>query len=111
MSSRLTTAFRVAAAVRQGNGMAIPVVVVRRGSEEAGALFVKLNRRDLGCTVLVEARDTGGEMIWLRGTGELPVAEPEADAYVERQVKRDPDAWVVEIEDRQGRHLFAGRLV
>jgi hypothetical protein len=34
-----------------------------------------------------------------------------ADAYVERQVRRDPDLWVVEIEDRHARYLPDGKVV
>jgi hypothetical protein len=32
--------------------------------------------------------------------------EPELDAYIERAVRVDPDVWVVEIDDRQGRHFL-----
>ena len=39
------------------------------------------------------------------------VPEAEADAYIARALKRDPDLWVVEIEDRAGRHLFEGKII
>ena len=39
------------------------------------------------------------------------VAEPEADAYIARAVERDPDLWVIEIEDRSGGNPFDGKLI
>ena len=32
--------------------------------------------------------------------------EPEVDASISRQRSFDPDLWVIEVEDRQGRHLL-----
>jgi hypothetical protein len=51
--------------------------------------------------VLSQAR-RGEEAVWLRPLGdncdETRVAE-----YFARQLRIDPDIWIVEIEDRQGR--------
>ena len=44
-------------------------------------------------------------------TGPTPVSEAEADAYIERQVKYDPDVWVLEIEDRRGQYKLDGKVV
>jgi len=109
--ARLKTRIVVQAAVRLCSLRAVPVAVTRRGDEDAGTILVKLNRGDLGCTVLVEARGPDGARAWLRATGEAPVEEAAADAYIARQVKRDPDLWVVEIEDRDGRSAFDGRIL
>jgi hypothetical protein len=108
---RLKTRFQVQAAVRLGTVQNIPVVVARRGDADAGVILLKLNRRDLGFEVLAQTRNGAGELVWQRVTGTAPVAEADADAYVARAVKRDPDVWVVEIEDRDARPLFPGAVL
>ncbi len=111
MEPRLKTGLVVQAALRLATLQAIPMVVARRGDADAGAILIKLNQLEHGFTILAQTRTLEGEFAWLRATGETPVDEQTADAYVERQVKRDPDLWVVEIEDRSGRPLFAGRVL
>lgn len=111
LEARLKTKLVVQAAVRLCAQRAVPITVARRGDEDAGTILVKLNRRDLGCIVLAQTRDSGGEPAWLQATGEAPVDEPTADAYIARQVQRDPDVWVVEIEDREGRSAFNGPVL
>ena len=39
------------------------------------------------------------------------VAESEADAYIRRAVDRDPDVWVIEVEDRSKNNPFEGKLI
>lgn len=94
----------VQACLRRANARGTPAFVVRRGYPEAGAVFLKLNRLDGTCTVLSQIRRPDGVLGWLRATGAAPVPEADADAYLERQARFDPDIWVLEIEDREGRH-------
>lgn len=111
MEPRLKTGLIIQAALRLATQQAIPMVVARRGDGDAGAILIKLNRLEHGFTVLAQTRTLDGDLAWMRATGADPVDEPTADAYIARQVKRDPDLWVVEIEDRAGRPIFAGRVL
>jgi GMP synthase (glutamine-hydrolysing) len=111
MEPRLKTKVQVMAAVRLCSLHAIPIVIARRGDEDAGTILIKLNQLERGVTVLTQTRTPQGDLAWLRATGEAPVDETAADAYITRQVQRDPDLWVVEIEDREGRQIFAGRIL
>ncbi len=111
MEARLKTRLMVQAAVRLGNMQAIPVVVARRGDDDSGAILLKLDRRPHGFQVLAQARSPKGELAWLKATGEDLVDEATADAYIARQVDRDPDIWIVEIEDPQARPVFGGTIL
>ncbi len=111
MEPRLKTRMQVMAAVRVCTRYAIPIVIARRGDEDAGTILIKLNRLEQGFTVLTQTRTAAGDLAWLRATGEATVDEATADAYIARQVNRDPDLWVVEIEDRDARPIFAGRVL
>lgn len=109
--ARLSTRLTVQALVRRCYVSDLPAVVVRKGDEERGALMLKVNNFDAGCTVWTQTRTMDGDPAWMRGTGADKVPEETANAYLDRQAQRDPDIWVVEIEDRLGRFVPEGRIV
>ena len=111
MAMGLTTGLWVSAQVRLCDIAFIPATIVRRGDPDAGTVLLKLNRFEQGVTVYAQTTSSGDEPTWSRGTGPTPVSEAEADAYIERQVKYDPDVWVLEIEDRRGQYKMDGKVV
>jgi hypothetical protein len=110
MEPRLKSGIWVKALVRRCDLAAIAVAVVARGDADAGAVLLKFNGRDAGCFVLVQARGREGELLWMRATGPAPVGEVDADAYIERQRRRDPDLWVVEIESASAETIIGERI-
>ena len=112
MEARLKSGIWIKALIRRCDLAAIPIAVVARGDDDAGAVLLKLNGGVAeGCTVLTQARGQNGELLWMRATGRVPVAEADADAYIARQRQRDPDIWVVEIEHRHAENVIDGRIV
>ena len=109
--ARLKTEFWVQACVHRGSAAGIPVTVVHKGDATRGSVLVKLNRLEGGCTVLAETQDMSGARAWIKGTGAAPVAEAAADDYIARNRRTDPDLWVIEIEDREGRLPFEAKIL
>ncbi len=103
---RVTAELWVKAHIRKCNVHAIPAMVVRRGDSTAGAILIKVNHLGSGCMVLAPTNSLDGGRQWRRATGDALVPDAEADAYIARQLDMDPDLWVLEIEDREGRHLM-----
>lgn len=98
---RLTTDFWLAAWRRRIEGEGIPVYVLRRGDDTAGAVLVKVATLDGAARLMARRTDPAtGRSLWM----ELDAGPEEAmDARSRREADFDPDLWIVEIADREGR--------
>jgi len=100
---RLKAGIFVRAVIRRAEVAGAAAFVVRKGSEEAGAVLLKISKLDGTCMVLSQARRGGeGELVWVKPIGDA-VDDEAASKYFEKQTRFDPDIWIVEIEDREGR--------
>lgn len=108
--ARVKAGVWVQMALRLGNGSGRYGAVLRRGDADAGGVLVVLRGRE-GMVVLGRITAADGEPAWLRGTGPAPVSEADADAYVARRVKSDPDLWVLEFDSPDLLPPFEARLV
>ncbi|MDA0720199.1 MAG: DUF1491 family protein [Proteobacteria bacterium] len=101
---RLTADIWVSAYLTRLRLAAIPAFVVARGDATAGAVMVKLNTLDGRACCYQRSFDlmTGDRSWVILAQG----AETDVDQSIQRQRGYDPDLWVIEVEDRQGRHLL-----
>ena len=105
----LSTDLWVQALIRRAGMAGAFAVVARKGDPRAGAVLVKVVDRRRGTARLyAEAVRADGEQVWMRPAQ----TEDEAalDSYVARAARIDPDLWVVEIEDGEGRHFLTERV-
>lgn len=84
--------------------------VVRRGDADAGSIFIRINRLD-GTSMLFGPASAGldsaeVERRWSVRMGREPVQDQDVEVYMEREIGFDPDIWLVEVEDRSGRHFL-----
>jgi hypothetical protein len=110
---RLKTGIWVSAYLRRCNVEGVFAAVRRHGAEEAGTIFVKINRLD-GTGVLYgpapqsafdEAQPADRMFVALVGR-DRPAAEADIEARLTKEIRFDPDLWVVEVEDRGGRNFL-----
>lgn len=102
--ARLTAAFWVSAYIARLRLADIPAFVVAHGDDTAGAVLVKQSTLDGNATLHHRSFDLmTGDRTWAELTRG---SEQDVDAAVARQRSFDPDLWVIEVEDRDGRHLL-----
>ncbi len=107
---RLKSAIWVAAYIRRCNVEGAFAAVRRRGAEEAGAIFVKLNRLDGTAELFGPAPqsffDTArpADRLFSRCLPETP--EAKIEERLTRELRFDPDIWIIEVEDRAARHFL-----
>lgn len=108
--ARLRSDFWVSAHLRRLGGEGIAAVQRRRGAAEAGAIFVKVDRLDGTADLygpapqaLIEAEDSG-ERLFSPLLSSAPSFEVED--RLTRELRFDSDLWIIEIDDRAGRHAL-----
>jgi hypothetical protein len=101
----LSTDIWAGALIRRAELGGAYATVIRKGDPRAGAVLVKVVDRRAGVARLYsEATRGDGERVWMQPVNSQN--ETDLDAYVERAVRVDPDLWIVEIDDGQGRHFL-----
>ena len=102
--SRLTARFWVDAYLARLRLADIPAFVTAHGDDTGGAVLVKLNTLDGQARLFQRSFDLGtGARAWVEL---MAGSDADAEAGLARQRSMDPDLWVIEVEDRAGRHLL-----
>lgn len=106
--SRLRSDFWVSAYLRRCSVEGVEAALRKRGAAEAGAIFVKVDRLDGTASLYGPAPqlflDDAGERLFspiLQDVMPLDVEE-----RMTRELRFDPDLWLVEVDDRHGRHFL-----
>ena len=80
---------------------------MHKGEAGSGVLIVRINTLDGFSLLTTEGRDFDGNLEWYAPLGEEPLPDEQVDAYLARASDRDPDTWIIEIEDKSGANPFA----
>jgi len=105
---RLPTHVWVDALVRRALSAGAAAFVLQRGDESRGDVLVKVAELNGNARLYGPGMGMDGSRVFLDFTGVQGVGpeETEVDAYVSRARERDRDLWVIEVEDREGRHFI-----
>jgi len=115
---RLKSGIWVAAYIRRCQIEGAFAAVRRRGADEAGAVYIKVNRLD-GTGILYgpapqavfdQAQPSGRIFTVILGRAQ-PAPDGDIEARLVREIRYDPDVWIVEVEDRAGRHFLDDAVV
>ena len=105
--ARLKTDMLVSAALRWADRHAISAAIMHRGDPDAGALFLEIEKSLHEAKLLCRVTSFDGGYEWLE-IGEdgwqLPM---DVQELIEKERARDPDCWVVSVQDAQARNIFS----
>jgi hypothetical protein len=105
--NRIPTHLWLEAEIRRLSGLGTGVYVIARGDSSGGMVLQKISDMAGQCRLLIQQRDFSGKLVWQNALEREIVTEADADAYIARARKRDPDLWVVEVEDREMKQILS----
>ena len=107
---RVTSGLWVSALIRRAEAAGAFAMVLHRGAAEAGAIFIVVNNLSDRIGLYGPAPQTDYSMDGPTTRQFECVLEEASDDDLKQKIAReksfDPDIWVVEIEDRQGRSFI-----
>jgi hypothetical protein len=107
---RLKSSIWVKAYVRRCQVAGVAAYVVRHGDDDAGAIFIRINRLDGSSDLFGPApaglSDLDVDRQWMHRGKDGPLSDADTDNILEREIRFDSDLWVIEVEDREGRHFL-----
>ncbi|WP_457094355.1 DUF1491 family protein [Microvirga sp. P5_D2] len=106
--SRLRSDFWVSAYLRRCGVEGIEAALRKRGSAEAGSIFVKVDRLDGTASLYGPAPQSFVEDRTERLFAPIlqDVMPLDVEERMTKELRFDSDLWLVEIDDRQGRHFL-----
>ncbi len=107
----LPTGLWVSAQIRRCHVVGIPVYVVRRGGEDRGTVLLNIAVAGRGNRILTQGRGMDGKTGWIDPHDGVLVDEMAASGYIRQAMAMDPDLWVIEVEDKEGRNPFEGKIL
>ncbi len=103
---RIPTHLWVEAKIRELSAQAIGVYVTHHGEKMGGMVLLKLSNMAGECKLLTQQRDLDGLLGWVNVFQDEIIEEKKADEYIGRSINRDPDQWVIEVEEQKMKNLF-----
>ena len=106
--ARLRSDFWVSAYLRRCGVEGIDAALRKRGAAEAGAIFVKVDHLDgtaslYGPAPQLFVEDTSERLFAPILQGVMPL---DVEERMAKELRFDSDLWLVEVDDRQGRHFL-----
>lgn len=114
MDDKLPTKLWIDAHLKQFQQQAMHHYVIQRGEEMSGMVMVKLvlPQQNFQSRIFTQMRDLDtGEMGWLDVFEGSLVPEREADVYIMDERQHDPDLWVIEVESKEDKNPFDGKIL
>ena len=105
--ARLTTDVIVNAALRKAASSGIIAAILRKGDERAGTIFLEVEKSPSEMRLLARQMNYENEYEWVCITGEGWVSHADTQDRLSREIEYDPDCWIISVQDREGRNIFA----
>lgn len=108
--TRIPTHLWLESKIRALSSQGVGVYVVHKGERMDGLVLLKLSDMGGQCRLMTQQRDWDGILGWHPVFDEDIVEEKRADDYARRARERDPDLWVIEIENPEMTNPFDSEI-